>query len=100
MYIFFGGFEKYRILSQNPKGLAFGIIKNAFSRRNRPDNLYFIPVRPIFYVVVRCFGVVHKFLGVLKIFSFGSNPKWVRLWFYRKMYVCDEKWLEIHISSL
>jgi hypothetical protein len=27
MYIFFGGFEKYRILAQNPKGLAFGIIK-------------------------------------------------------------------------
>jgi hypothetical protein len=38
--------------------------------------------------LVRCFSVVHKFLVVLKILSFGSNSKGVSLLFYQKS-VCS-----------
>jgi hypothetical protein len=50
-------------------------------------------------LLFRHFGVVYKFLRVLKISSFGSKPKGVSLRFYRKTYLCDKNWSEIHILS-
>jgi hypothetical protein len=52
-------------------------------------------------VSIRRFGVVHKFLGVLKKYRFlAQTPKGLAIGFYQKMSAYDENWAEIHISSL
>jgi hypothetical protein len=47
---------------------------------------------------IRRFDVVHKFVGVLKISSFGSKPKRMSLRFYQKMFVHGKNRLKICIS--
>jgi hypothetical protein len=44
-----------------------------------------------YYVSIKLFDVVHKFLGVLKILNIGPKPNEVSLWVYRKMFVRDKK---------
>jgi hypothetical protein len=102
----FGNVHKFlevlkKILSfgSNPKWLAFGFTekclfvikigrKSAFHPREAPI-LTRLDIT-VLYIVV---------WGFWKILSFGQKPKEVSFWFYKKMYVCDENWPKICISS-
>jgi hypothetical protein len=44
----------------------------------------------LYYVSVRCFGVVHKLLWVLKMLGFGSKHKGISFRLYRKTSVRDK----------
>jgi hypothetical protein len=44
-----------------------------------------------YYVFIRRFDLVHKFLGVFKNIEFWHKTQWVSLWVYRKTSVRDNK---------
>jgi hypothetical protein len=70
LYIIFLGFKKYHILSQKPKGLVFDFIDKRLFTVKMGQNLYFIPLRAIYYGSITHSDVVHKFLIVLKNIEF------------------------------
>jgi hypothetical protein len=93
-------FEKYRVATQNPQGLAFSLTKKTSVLHENCPKYVFHPCEIHILAHLDITVLYTIYLWFKKILSLNSKPKRVCLRFYRQMSVHDKNGSKIYISSL
>jgi hypothetical protein len=100
LYINFYGFWKILSFDPKPKEVSLRILRKMSARDENLPEIRISSPWGSYCVWVRCFGVVHKFIGVLKNIEFQLKTQRGLPSVLPKIVYHDENWQKIHIWSL